>query len=128
MKHFVADFPLQNAYMLQKFKPDWSFFFPLVAHAGVHAIMTLAIAFFFSDSLIFCLQLALFDFVVHFMMDRIKAGPSYLGRFKALAASEYMQSTPEQKRGNKLFWISLGIDQKIHHLTHYAIIYKLATI
>ncbi len=128
IKHFVADFPLQNAYMLQKFKPDWSFFFPLLAHAGLHASLTFAIAYSFSKgNTLVSVQLAVFDLVVHFCMDRIKAGPKYLGRYKALAASEYMSSTPKQKIENKLFWISLGVDQKIHHLTHYAIIYVLAT-
>jgi hypothetical protein len=127
IKHFVADYPMQNSYMLQKFKPDWSFLFPLMAHAGVHSIFTLAICYGFSGSIVLSLQMAILDLVIHFVMDRIKAGPKYLGRYKALAASHYEYSTPEQKFGNKMFWLSLGVDQMAHHLTHYYIIYKLVT-
>lgn len=126
VKHFLADYPLQTPYMLRKFLPGWDFFLPLVTHAGFHAILTLNICYAFSGNITLSMQLATFDFVIHFIMDRIKAGPKYLGRFKALAASEYMNATHKQKIENKLFWISLGLDQKIHHLTHYAIIYVLA--
>jgi hypothetical protein len=30
-----------------------------------------------------------------------------------------------QFKGNKYFWFALGLDQMIHHLTHYLIIYLL---
>lgn len=123
-KHFIADYPLQGKYMLKKFLPDWGFFLPLLAHTMVHAVMTLVIALFFVSPGM-AISLALFDMVIHFIMDRIKAGPKYLGRFKALTAKEYMESSPEQKKSNVLFWYSLGLDQMVHHLTHYVIIYML---
>lgn len=109
-KHFIADFPLQGKYMLGKFKPDWSFFWPLVAHCSVHSAFTLAIVLCFKPEVWW---LAIVDGVVHFTMDRIKAGPKYLGRFKDLYS--------------KQFWWSLGIDQMVHHLTHYYIIFMIIT-
>ena len=75
------------------------------------------------------------DGVIHFFMDRLKAGPKYLGRFKNFSSKEYLNEikpvlyimgmTPEIRmrlKSNRFFWISLEIDQAVHHLTHYAII------
>jgi hypothetical protein len=113
IKHFVADYPLQGKYMLGKFKPDWGFFGPLLAHSLVHSIFTLFISYIFTKDLYFSIGLGVLDLVIHFVMDRIKAGPKYLGRFKDMMAP--------------YFWWSLGIDQMIHHLTHYYLIYKIYT-
>ncbi len=43
IKFFICDYVLQNKYMLGKFKSGWDFAPPLLAHAGVHGIGTLAI-------------------------------------------------------------------------------------
>lgn len=112
VKHFLADYPLQSNYMLRKFEDGWSFFLPLCAHCGVHAGLTFAIAIGFTHSLTFSLAVTAFDFIVHFFMDRIKAGKKYLGRFAP--SSPY-------------FWWSFGLDQMVHHLTHLAIIYWIVT-
>lgn len=110
IKHFVADYPLQNAYMLGKFKlVGWER--PLAAHAAVHALFTFAIALFFNP--ILALPLAIFDFAIHGFVDRLKAHPELGGRFK-----------PEQPQ----FWWALGADQTMHHLTHYAIIFLIVTL
>lgn len=154
LKHFVADYPLQRPWMLLKFREDWSFFLPLLSHAFVHAVLTLLIG------LVWCLLIKVplglafwcagVDLVVHFTMDRLKAGPRWLGRFKPLFGQEYVDALPyadvssydsptkkatyfspegdearRKLRGNTLFWWSLGLDQMVHHLTHYYIIYRL---
>lgn len=108
IKHFLADYPFQGKYMLGKFKEDWSFLLPLATHCAVHAAFTLGIALVFRPGVWW---LSIVDFVVHFTMDRIKAGPKYLGRFKNMQEPK--------------FWWSLGFDQMVHHLTHYFIIYKI---
>lgn len=121
LKHFLADYPFQTPYMLQKFKlRGWVK--PLAAHAGVHALLTLMIAIWFSR---FAILLALFDFIVHFAMDRVKASPNLLGRYRALSAGEFPTATDEQRAGNRYFWWALGLDQMVHHLTHYWIIFFL---
>lgn len=149
IKHFVADYPLQGRYMLGKFKDNWGFFLPLLAHVGVHGIFTLTICLVFTKDLHKSLWLALIDMIIHFAMDRIKAGKKYLGRFKPLNAEEYRSCIlnkdneftyfkgekipwPKDKRisenklkSNKWFWWSIGIDQGVHHLTHYFIIWCL---
>lgn len=111
VKHFLCDYPLQTPYMLGKFKSGWDFLNPLVFHCEIHSLFTLAIAYYFTRDIGFSCGMSIFDFVIHFFMDRIKAGPKYLGRFKDMY--------------DKKFWWSLGLDQMVHHLTHYAIIYMI---
>lgn len=122
IKHFLADFPLQGEYMLKKFEEGWSFVLPLAAHSGVHAGFTFAIALAFTRSFVLAVLLAGFDFVVHFTMDRIKAGKKYLGKFKPLTAKECPSASALSRRHNTYFWWAIGLDQTVHHLTHYAII------
>jgi hypothetical protein len=137
VKHFVADYPLQGEFMLGKFKPGWDFLPPLIAHAGVHGIFTLCICLYINPALWW---LSIIDFSAHFIMDRIKAGPKYLGRYKSLSAFEFKKvydtyihaenitdrlRARKRLRDNVLFWWALGFDQMIHHITHYFVIYVL---
>ncbi len=123
LKHFLADYPLQTRYMLGKFQDGWTFVSPLFAHVCVHGLMTFAIVAAFKPPL--AASLMFFDMAVHFVMDRIKAGKKYLGRYKTLTAETAATATPEQWRSSDRFWWSVGFDQSIHHLTHYAIIYMV---
>jgi hypothetical protein len=148
IKHFVADYPLQTPWMLGKFKESgWAL--PLACHAAVHAWFTYFIVLFTTFFLgyyspLLAFVLAAFDFAMHFTMDRVKASPKLLGRWKALSAGEYQLITKidanpadtvrlnrqdeweafrdKKLRDNRLFWYALGIDQAVHHLTHYVII------
>lgn len=138
IKHFIADYPLQNAYMLGKFKEkDWVL--PLAAHCSVHFIFTFLIVLLFRD-LKLALVLGCFDFAVHFIMDRIKASPKLLGRFEALSKKEatylmnpgeiigdYMKKSHETRKtaafkSNTYFWWALGLDQMVHHITDLLIV------
>jgi len=107
IKHFLCDYPFQVPYMLQKMNKDDGWVLPLASHAAVHALFTLIIVLAVNANLWW---LAIVDFVVHFTMDRIKASPDLLNRFKL---------------DDKRFWWALGFDQMVHHLTHYAIIFAL---
>lgn len=109
VKHFLGDYAFQTNWMVAgKTRSDTGFVFPLMVHVLCHALLTLIIVSSVNGALWY---LALFDFAVHFLMDRIKSGPRYLGRFNDPAKSS--------------FWICLGLDQMVHHLTHYAIVYWL---
>ncbi len=110
VKHFIADFPLQREYMLRKTRAGWDFAPPLAVHCAVHAMLTLIIIGIFAPTLWW---LAMLDFVVHFIMDRIKSGPKYLGRYNNLH--------------KPAFWSCLGFDQMVHHLTHFYIVFELVT-
>lgn len=109
-KHWLADFLLQTRYMLGKFAADWSFVVPLTAHVSVHTTMTMAICWVVDPAL---WPLAVFDGVSHFVIDRIKAGPRWLGRF----------DNPR----TAAFWWALGADQAAHHLVHYYIVYRMVS-
>ena len=154
IKHFVADYLLQGYplanFMLGKFRPGPDFIGPLAAHCGVHAAFTALLAIAAGVGFGLIVKVAVLDFVVHFVMDRLKAGPKYLGRFKPFRGDDYAQAlrrtevyrrtksmgrVPEAAyveahravRDNALFWQSLGLDQGVHHLCHYLIIYLLIT-
>lgn len=137
IKHFLADFPLQTPYMLGKFKSGTEWIPPLLAHAGMHGFFTLMIAtaFLFDKPWGISWGLAFVDFAVHFVVDRIKASPVLLGRYKALSANDFLNlkylptCVQETKlKSNRFFWWSLGWDQMMHHLTHYYIIYRILSV
>jgi len=98
IKHFICDYPLQGKYMLGKFKDGYAFILPLTAHAAVQASGTLLIVSCFNIKLWW---LAIVDFILHFIVDRLKADKRLLGRWS------YNQS---------YFWWALGFDQLTHHL------------
>lgn len=124
LKHFVADFPLQNEYMLGKFKKK-GWILPLACHAGMHSLITFIISLCFV-SFSASIGIALFDFVIHFAMDRIKASPDMLGKYSSISKNEFkMGVSKEQMEDNKKFWWALGLDQGVHHITHYIIIAML---
>lgn len=113
-KHFLADFPLQNQFMLGKFKNE-GWVKPLLAHVGVHGIFTFIIAFtwlmFYQDNVLhsafYALGITLYDVVLHFTIDRMK-----------VMYGKLTNTTPADKR----FWNAIGLDQLAHHITHYAIV------
>ena len=110
-KHFICDYPFQSSWMaLKKGNKDWDFFLPLLSHALVHGFATL---FFVMLTAPHFWWLALVDFVTHFIMDRIKSGPKYLGRFNDPAKHVY--------------WNILGFDQFFHHLTDLTIVWIIIT-
>lgn len=109
VKHFLADFVFQNVWMLQKARPGWDFAIPLAIHSGVHAAFSLAIIVFVAPE---AWWLACVDFILHFVVDRIKAGPRYLGRYSDMRS--------------KAFWVCFGLDQMVHHFVHIFICWYLA--
>lgn len=139
LKHFICDYPLQTSYMLGKFKGGNEWILPLGTHCLVHGIATFIIALFFNPKV--AVLVTAVDIFLHFIMDRIKASPNMLGRFKTLTKEEYVyiqsilnniielnsnkKIARDRLKSNTLFWYSLGLDQMVHHLTHYVIIWML---
>jgi hypothetical protein len=119
IKHFVCDYPLQTKAMLGKMnRTGWVW--PLITHVNVHALgtyllvvtFTLITGMEFIAAITLAYIIAMADFVLHFIIDRIKASPNLLGRFK-----------PDQP----YFWWALGADQMAHHLINYVFIYIIIT-
>ena len=95
--------------MLNKIRDGWDFIPPLSLHCFVHAIFTLAIVLWLNKPGLW--NLALIDFVVHFIMDRIKAGSKYLGRYRDKTKAAY--------------WNSLGFDHMVQHITHTYLVWVI---
>lgn len=107
VKHLIADYFLQTEYMLQKtLKTGWVF--PLSLHCLVHALLTMAICVLAEHSEL--VWIAVIDFGIHFTTDRIKA-----------------LWTQGMSPANASYWNALGIDQAVHHCTHYLCIWILVT-
>lgn len=99
VKHFLADFVLQNKYMLKKVaRTDW--FLPLISHSAVHALGTFIVLVYFIG--VNAIYFALVDFAVHTGIDAWKARMT------------------EQNVFRKAFWVALGLDQLAHQLTYIA--------
>jgi hypothetical protein len=122
LKHFIADFPLQIGYMVSGKGKKVNWIVPLVCHCLVHSGLTLLVTLFIHPQYFW---LAFVDFGIHFFMDRIKASPNLLGRYKQLAPAEFATATSRQKKEDHYFWWSLGFDQMVHSLTNLLIVFLL---
>ncbi len=102
LKQLICDFFLQNTYMVTHKHMPWleGGGRALFAHAGIHAMFTLAIIMFYAASLWW---LAIVDFFVHTVIDRLKAVITYKKGWK---------------HKNNAFWWIFGIDQEAHNFTH----------
>ena len=102
-KHFIVDFPLQQAY---QYTNKGTYGHPGgILHAGLHGIGTFLCLMVFSP---FAILLAFVDMVVHYHIDWAKMNiNSKLG---------WGPTTHEQ------FWWLLGLDQLLHYLTYVGII------
>lgn len=106
IKHFICDFPLQaNPWM---YRNKGTYLHPGgIAHSGIHGLGTLLVLAPFLGSL--SMFLAAFDMLVHYHIDWAKMNIS--------------QHYNLQPNNSERFWILLGFDQLLHHLTYFAIIY-----
>lgn len=106
VKHFICDFPLQSNPWLYRNKGTYLHPGGLV-HAGVHGIGTLLVLapFIGSASMIY----ALIDMIVHYHIDWAKMNIN--------------QHYDLQPHTSERFWILLGFDQLLHHMTYFMIIY-----
>jgi hypothetical protein len=106
VKHFICDFPLQTSPWMYRNKGTYLHPGGL-AHAAVHAIGTWLVLVFFIGQQAYLY--ALVDFVVHYHVDWAKMNLNKKYNLRA-------------DNGNG-FWILLGLDQLLHHITYFVIIY-----
>jgi Protein of unknown function (DUF3307) len=109
VKHFIADFLLQNEWTIKGKEREHDWLAPLMAHAFGHAALTLFIALVFNTAFWW---LGPVDLLIHAVIDR---GKGVAGR--RLSA----------EGGGRLWWQIFGLDQTLHHLTHlgYAVVIVL---
>jgi hypothetical protein len=105
-KHFICDFPLQISPWMYRNKGTYMHIGG-ISHSGIHGIGTLIVLFPFigAHSLIF----AIIDFITHYHIDWAKVN---IGRHYDLKPDN-----------SDWFWILLGLDQFLHHVTYFIIIY-----
>lgn len=104
LKHYVADYQFQPQ-VLADAKTDSRWTWAISLHSAVHAALTMIVLF---PMLTYyaVLLFGLIDFCLHFLIDY----------WKSQKAGKY---TPAQRK----FWLLLGVDQTLHHLTYIAIAY-----
>ena len=106
VKHFICDFPLQ-AYPWM-YRNKGTYLHPGgIAHAGIHALGTLLVLVSFIGSA--AMLYAAIDMLVHYHIDWAKMNVS--------------KRYDLQPNNSERFWILLGFDQLLHHITYFMIIY-----
>lgn len=114
LKHFIADWWLQTAWMVQgKRRRGWNFIQPLLAHAGLHAFLTVSVVQIATRNSDLALLAGLFDLTAHFCIDRIKSHPWMDFIFDI--------GNPQKKA----YWLAMGTDQMCHQLTYLVIVYYI---
>jgi hypothetical protein len=105
VKHFIADFGLQSEHQVgQKGKYGAS---GGIEHAMVHAVLTTIVLAAFVEFPHVAIMLGIFDGLVHYHIDYIKA------RFGSRDAN------------TKLFWFQLGLDQMCHYIFYIWLVWVL---
>lgn len=121
-KHFIADFILQNEYMLGKFQPYPKFILPLSAHCAVHAGIV-AWMFFLAvmngprdlnlDFLTAGAIVVAYEFFSHFLVDVIKA--------------QWTRITKANHTEHR-FWVAIGLDQFAHMIFSIPVVILIAFV
>ncbi|QWW71397.1 DUF3307 domain-containing protein [Rhizobium sp. WYJ-E13] len=105
VKHFVADYVLQPEWMIGdkgNFRKPGAY-----VHAGIHAIATIPILLLSSMDAIWISAVASAEFLLHFLIDHLKA--------------IYGHRQPHSI-DTRSFWMLHGADQLAHHLTYSGIL------
>lgn len=105
IKHVIADFGLQNAWMAIGKDRRTGWFLPLLAHCAVHFALLLAMLLAIAPRFWF---VAVIDFAIHITIDR----------GKGLIASRFGVT---QENQHPWFWTLIGVDQALHHLTDFGL-------
>lgn len=104
IKHFIADFCLQNDKMVQE-KGIYGKLGGL-QHSGIHAILTFIIIYLVLNDVILALALYVIDGVLHYHIDWSK-----------------QQLSRNLTYTDKMWWFYMGADQALHYLTYIGIIW-----
>lgn len=107
-KHYAVDFVAQTEWMARGKERVRGWALPLVAHAGLHALATLAIALSLRPHLWW---LALVDLLVHGVIDR--------GKTLVAHRTRWPSTDPR-------FWWLMGFDQFLHQVTNVGLVLLLA--
>jgi hypothetical protein len=110
LKHFVADYLLQSAWIIRG-KGDLRKAGGYV-HAGLHACGSLPVLYFGGLSEVGIAGVAAAEFVIHYLIDYVKAVHAHLRPHDVTT---------------RTFWALHGADQFLHHLTYSGMLYFILT-
>jgi hypothetical protein len=110
LKHYTCDYLFVNEFMLNKgLKDSWiidmlrgkeksssDWILPLFSHCFIHMLPTIVISYCVIKNIEVSCYLGLFDFVTHFIIDRLKASPNYGGKYTF---------------HDRKYWLCFGLDQ-----------------
>jgi len=105
-KHFLADYVLQNSWIIRgkgDLRAGGGY-----AHAGLHVLGSLIVLLSFHLAVGLLAQMLVAEFVIHYAIDFTKATP---GR------------VIDAKTQPTLYWSIYGFDQLLHHLTYIVMAY-----
>lgn len=105
IKHFICDFPLQTYAWMYQNKGTYGHLGGLT-HAAIHGVGTFIVLAFWLGSYAWIYALA--DAVIHYHIDWAKMNINQRYNLK-----------PDN---SEWFWVSLGFDQLLHHLTYFGIV------
>lgn len=109
VKHFVCDFPLQSHPFLYSHKAEYGALGG-ITHALIHGVGTLVVLFLLPDiDAQTVLLFAAIDSLIHYHIDWAK-----------MSLNKKMGWGPTN---SEKFWMLLGFDQFLHHLTYVLIAY-----
>lgn len=107
-KHFIFDFVVQTVYQRRN---KGTYGHPGgILHAGLHAFGSLPAILLCGTSTILTVALVIGEFIVHYHADWLK---------------ERVMKTTGWKADNDGYWIALGADQLVHHLTYTAMLWAI---
>lgn len=127
LKHFLASYPLQTSYTVKGLSSS-GWFVPMLARCGIQAgcTMLLTLGFWYKMGASFngmlLVSVMAIDFVSHFLIDRMKVSPEFLGRFQVASPQELAQmqidytskdpgvvvAAQAESDSNKYFWWADG--------------------
>lgn len=103
LKHIIADFVLQTAWMAhgKDQKKGWAL--PLLVHCLIHLAVAMVLILIVAPRFWF---VALIDFAIHITVDRAKG---------------FVSANFGVNQEHRWFWTVIGVDQAVHHLTDFAL-------
>lgn len=106
IKHFIADYLLQPAWILAG-KGDMRL--PGgYAHAGIHAVFSFIVLLVFGTPVGLAVALLVAEFVVHYALDYAKV---------------YYSRGVQMERDARRYWALHGLDQLSHQITYIVMVY-----
>ena len=103
VKHIIADFVLQTAWMAHGKDQKTGWALPLLVHCLIHLVVAMALILIIAPRFWF---VAVIDFLIHITIDLAKG---------------FIAANFGVNQGHPWFWSLIGVDQALHHLTGFGL-------